>query len=225
MRLAPNLPSSGPADAAIGAAAFILSLRSRGICATGVLGAMERVPREFFAPSRFADLARSDVALPLPCGQTMTAPAVVAAMLVALDVGPGHSVLEVGTGSGYVAALLARLGGQVVSVERYATLARSAAERLKIAGVGTAVRIEVGDGLATRPSVRYDRILVNGSVLEMPATLTSHLAPGGRLVGALAEEGSPRLVRIDRPQQGDLIQESGQILRISPLVPGVAASL
>src|SRR4051812_10872315 len=113
---------------AVEAAAFILALRPRGVRNTAVLGAMERARRELFAPRRFADLARTDVALPLPCGQTMTAPSVVAAMLSALAPEGGRA-LEIGTGSGWVTAVLARSGCRVCTVERYATLAESAAGR------------------------------------------------------------------------------------------------
>ena len=221
-------PSSFPHDrhdhAAVGAATFILSLRAHGIRDIGVLRAMELVPREVFAPRRFADLSRTDVALPLPCGQTMTAPRTVASMLVALAVEEGHRVLEIGTGSGYVSALLARLGGLVHSVERFATLAESATEHLKIAG-SRGVQIEIGNGLGPRPRERFDRILLNGAALAIPDHVGSLLAPGGRLVGALTVEGLPRLVRVDRHGDGSLSQEVGPLLRISPLTPGVATSL
>jgi protein-L-isoaspartate(D-aspartate) O-methyltransferase len=212
------------ADEAIGVASFVLSLRARGIRDTGILRAMELVPREVFAPRRFSDLSRTDVALPLACGQTMTAPRAVAAMLVALGIQQGQRVLEVGTGSGYVTAVLAKLGAEVHSVERFNTLAESAAQHLKIVEAGR-VRIEIGDGLATRPRERFDRILLNGAGLVVPASLTSLLAPGGRLVGALTIDGSPRLVRIDRLDDGELRQELGAGLRISPLMSGVAATL
>ncbi|HEX2136723.1 MAG TPA: methyltransferase domain-containing protein [Microvirga sp.] len=211
-------------EAAVGAATFILALRARGIRHTGVLRAMELVPREIFAPRRFADLARADVALPLPCGQTMTAPGTVASMLVALGVEPGQRVLEIGTGSGYVTALVARLGGQVLSLERYASLAESATEHLRAAQAANA-RVELGDGLAQRPRERFDRILLNGACLAIPEAVTAHLAPGGRLVGALTVDGLPRLVRVERLGDGTLHHELGPSLRISPLTSGLAASL
>src|SRR3954451_2981110 len=199
---------------AVEAAAFILTLRARGIRDTAVLGAIERVPRELFAPSRFADLSRSDVSLPLPCGQTMTTPGVIATMLVALGPAPDDRVIEVGTGSGYVTALLAKLGCRVHSVERYGTLADSAASRLRIAGLRDAVTLAIGDGLAHEPNqTRFDRILVNGATAAVPATLASLLAPGGRLVGALAVDGLPRLLVVDRREDGSLAQDLGPALR------------
>jgi protein-L-isoaspartate(D-aspartate) O-methyltransferase len=154
----------------------------------------------------------------------MTAPGTVAAMLLSLGVAPGQRVLEVGTGTGYVTALLARLGAEVVTVERFNTLAESAAQHLRIVEAGK-VRLEIGDGLATRVRDRFDRILLNGACPEIPQGVTSLLAQGGRLVGALAAEGLPRLVRIDRSDGDEWRQELGPTLRISPLVTGIAATL
>ncbi|QFU16287.1 protein-L-isoaspartate O-methyltransferase family protein [Microvirga thermotolerans] len=224
-----DLPFDGEGDRraeeqAVGVASFILSLRARGIRDTALLRAMELVPREVFAPRRFSDLARTDVALPLPCGQTMTGPGTVAAMLLALRLAPGQRVFEVGTGTGYVTALLARLGAEVATVERFSTLAESARQHLRIVEAGK-VRMEVGDGLALRPRERFDRILLNGTVAGIPEAVTSLLAPAGRLVGALAVEGLPRLVTVVRTEEGELRQEIGGPLRLSPLVRGVAETL
>ncbi|MGO4571432.1 protein-L-isoaspartate O-methyltransferase family protein [Microvirga sp. 2TAF3] len=224
-----DLPLYGQADhraehEAVGVASFILSLRARGIRDTALLRAMELVPREVFAPRRFSDLSRTDVALPLPCGQSMTGPGTVATMLLALGVAPGQHILEVGTGTGYVTALLARLGAEVVTIERFNTLAESAKQHLKIVDAGK-IRIEIGDGLGVRPRERFDRILLNGAGAVIPGAVTSLLGPGGRLVGALTVDGLPRLVRIDRSDDGELRQEIGATLRLSPLVTGVAETL
>ncbi|TGE02003.1 protein-L-isoaspartate O-methyltransferase [Methylobacterium nonmethylotrophicum] len=216
-----------PEDAAGGveAAAFVLGLRARGVRDAAVLGAMERVPREAFAPLAFRDLARRDIALPLPCGQTMTAPSVIATMLAALSP-QGARVLEVGTGSGYATALLVRLGAaEVVSLERYATLARNARSRLDALGFGAAT-VGLADGCAPPPTAGgFDRILVNGSLRDVPQDLIERLNPGGRLVGALGTPAGPRLVAIAQEADGPWRQVRETPLRISPLTPGLAAIL
>ena len=204
---------------AIEAASFVLALRARGLRDKAVLGAMERVPRDLFAPRRFADLSRSDVALPLPLGQTMTAPGAVAVMLTVLKVEAGQRVLEIGTGSGYVSALLARLGGKVLTVERYAALADGAVMRFSELGLEKDIQIKVGNGFSLGNAGRFDRIVLNGALAGIPPATTSLLAPGGRLIGALTVDGFPRLVEITRSEDGELAEQRGAALRISPLVP------
>ena len=201
-------------------AAFVLSLRARGIFDLGVLRVMEIVPRDHFAPRRFADLARSDVALPLACGQTMTAPAVVASMLAALDAKRGHRILEIGTGSGYATALLGRLGAEVRSVERRQVLAEAAWSRLVAGGFDDGVRVEHADGVSDEDEGHYDRILVNGTLSHVPAGLTSRLRAGGRLVCGTPTDTLPRILVLGRSQDGTLTSTSGTSIRLSPLVVG-----
>lgn len=204
---------------AVETAAFVLALRAKGYRDKGVLGAMERVPRNLFAPRRFADLSRSDVALPLPYGQTMSAPTTVAAMLVRLELEEGHEVYEVGTGSGYVAALMARLGARVESVERISALVDAAALRLGGLDLAERITLGVGDGLDPRRNrPRFDRILVNGALPDFPDTLLERLAPGGRLVGALTTENGPRLTVIVKDETGSATRDVGAPVRIAPLV-------
>jgi len=210
--------------------AFLLSLRALGVRDLAVLRAMEKVSRERFAPTRFADLSRQDVSVPLPCGQTMTAPHTVAAMLGALDMQSGLRVLEVGTGSGYVTALLAAMGGEVVSLERYRTLALAAHERVAGSGLDSALRaaieIRQADGFQPDRSLgRFDRILVNGVTNLVPEALLSLLSPGGRLVGALRVEGAVRRVVVTRAQDGGFDHVPGPAMRLPPLVPGMAQAL
>lgn len=222
-----------PDREAMATMAFVLALRARGVRDLAVLGAMERTPRALFAPRRLADLALTDVALPLPCGQTMTAPSTVAAMLAALGLTPGGSVLEVGTGSGYATALLARMGARVTSLERFATLAAEASARLPVLGIGPErAEVRVADGC--KPSnlpgeAAFDRILVNGTLPTLPPGLVARLAPGGRLVGALATgEGrrtAPRLAVVERGADGRLAHRQEGPLRLAPLLPGRAAAL
>lgn len=215
------LPSEGERTVA-----FLMSLRARGVRDLAVLRAMERVPRERFAPARFADLARQDVSVPLPCGQMMTAPHTVANLLGALDMQPSARVLEVGTGSGYVSALLAAMGGEVVSLERYRTLALAAHERVAASGVGAAIELRHADGFQPdRTLGRFDRILLNGVVDAVPEALLSRLAPGGRLVSALRVEGAPRRVVVTRLADGGVDHTLGPVVRLPPLQPGIARAL
>ncbi|MGL5361329.1 MAG: protein-L-isoaspartate O-methyltransferase family protein [Bosea sp. (in: a-proteobacteria)] len=205
--------------------AFLLALRTQGVRDRAVLRAMELVPRERFAPNRFADLARTDVSVPLPCGQTMTQPTTVAALLATLEVAAGQRVLEVGTGSGYVTALLAHMGATVTSLERYRTLALAAHERL--AGLG-AQRVELrhADGLQPdRTLGRYERILVNGVTGTLPEALLARLAPEGLLVGALRIDGLPRKVIVTRAADGTLSHSLGGAVRLPPLASGLSQAM
>lgn len=198
-------------------AAFVLSLRARGISDLRLLRAMETVRREVFAPRRYADLARQDIALPLPCGETMTSPTTVAAMLASLRLEPGLRVLEIGTGSGYVTALLASLGGHVLSLERKEVLFDSARQRLRAAGIETC-QIVCCDGLAdSAVEGRFDRVLVNGAFQagQVPAVVTSRLAPGGRLVAGSWADGATQLIVIDRDEAGELAVSQGATVRLS----------
>src|SRR5262249_47076222 len=152
-----------PADDNIGRMEFLLSLRRRGISNAAVLRAMDEVPRERFVEAVHADCAYADQALPISCGQTISQPYVVAYMTEQLDVRPDHRVLEVGTGSGYQAAVLAHLAGEVVTVERYRTLADAARRRLQKGGF-TNITVVLGDGLAGVPGhAPYDRIIVTAA--------------------------------------------------------------
>ena len=152
---------------------------------------MERVPRELFAPQRFADLARTDVSLPLalrPDHDGAGARSRACWSRSALE--PGQRVLEIGTGSGYVTALLAKLGGRVQTRRALRHPRRGRATRACASPAVRRPTVAVGDGLALGDeSGRFDRILVNGAAKAVPPMLTSLLAPGGRLVGALPVDG------------------------------------
>ncbi|WP_375408254.1 protein-L-isoaspartate O-methyltransferase [uncultured Methylobacterium sp.] len=203
-------------------------MRGHGVRDTAVLRAMERVPRERFAPRHHRHLARRDIALPLACGQTMTAPTAIAAMLTALGLQPGGRVLEVGTGSGYVTALLVSLGaGQVLSIERYATLGEDARERLSVDRLDAA-EVEIGNGLSGNGlsnRAPFDRILVNGACPALPEALLDRLATGGRLVGVIGRPESRRLIVVERGPDGPFVHRLGAGLRLAPLTPGRAAIL
>ncbi len=205
----------------IGDAAFVLALREKGLRDIAVLRAMERVPRGTFAPAAHREQARWDIALPLPCGASMTAPSTVAVMLALLRVEPGQRVLEIGTGSGYVTALLARLGASaVLSLERSVTLTVEATRRLAALPEAHVVR---ADGLAPElPDGGFDRILVHGSVEAIPPHWRAALEPGGRLVTGLSGGGLCRVAILASPE-ADV--EPGVPVRLAALVPGLARVL
>jgi protein-L-isoaspartate(D-aspartate) O-methyltransferase len=177
---------------------LIETLRRSGIDDEHVLAAIRRVPREAFVPERFADCAYENVALPIGLGQTISQPYVVALMTQELGLTGAERVLEIGTGSGYQTALLARLASTVISVERVPALLESARRALDALGY-TNVELHLANGTLGWPAgAPYDRIIVTAAGPAMPAVLLGQLAAGGRLVmpiGTLAEQ---RLVLVRR---------------------------
>ena len=205
---------------------FQLALRRRGISDQAVLRAMDEVPREYFVAAGFTDTAYADQALPIACGQTISQPFVVAYMTEKLEVEPQHRVLEIGTGSGYQAAILARLAREVVSIERYRTLADAARERLKTLGY-TNVTIRSGDGMAGAPDLApFDRIMVTAAAEEVPEALVAQLAEGGKMVLPVGPRHDAQyIVRLTKQPDGALTREELIAVRFVPLLPGQAREL
>jgi protein-L-isoaspartate(D-aspartate) O-methyltransferase len=204
---------------------FVLDLRRRGIMDASVLRAMEEVPRARFVMPAHTGAAYQDRALPIACGQTISQPYVVAYMTEQLAVGPRHHVLEVGTGSGYQAAILSRLAARVTTIERYRTLADTARIRLKALGYDN-VRVIAGDGSSGALEwAPFDRIIVTAAAETVPPALVDQLAPGGIMVLPVGpSDGHQTLVRIVRTEHGvertDLIA-----VRFVPLLPGEARDM
>ena len=204
---------------------FLLSLRRRGISDAAVLRAIDAVPREKFVLAEFADAAYADQAMPIACGQTISQPYVVAYMTEQLEVKREHRVLEVGTGSGYQAAVLSQLAGQVFTIERYRTLAETA--RKALAGCGyDNVTVVVGDGLEGVPEhAPYDRIIVTAAAETIPQVLVDELAEGGVMVLPLGQHDGPqRIVKLTRGE-GGVTQQDLIWVRFVPLLPGQAREL
>jgi protein-L-isoaspartate(D-aspartate) O-methyltransferase len=204
---------------------FLLTLRRRGIADQAVLRAMDEVPREFFVETAFAGRAYADQALPIACGQTISQPYVVAYMTEQLNVGPTHRVLEIGTGSGYQAAVLSRLAREVVTIERYRTLADQARERLKALGYDN-VEIVSGDGFAGMPErAPFDRIIVTAAAEAIPETLMDQLADDGIMILPLgSHEGSQHIIKLTKSQTGTQ-RENLIPVRFVPMLPGQAQEL
>jgi protein-L-isoaspartate(D-aspartate) O-methyltransferase len=205
---------------------FLLGLRRRGIRDTRVLRAIEQVPRERFVGEGQVALAFADQALPIQCGQTISQPYMVAAMTEALDVKPNHKVLEIGTGSGYQAAILAHLAKSVVSIERYRTLADEARSRLAELGLAN-VTVLVGDGTeGARDYGPFERVIVTAAAPEIPPPLIEQMASGGILIAPLGpRDGVQMLTRLEKDASGALTSEELMAVRFVPLVAGIAASL
>ena len=204
---------------------FFLSLRRRGISNQAVLRAIDSVPRENFVLPENAATAYGDHAMPIACGQTISQPYVVAYMTEQLGVTRDHRVLEIGTGSGYQAAILSQLAGQVFSVERYRTLAETARKALAALGYDN-VMVVTGDGFeGLAEHAPYDRIIVTAAAETIPQALVDQLASGGILILPLGEHSGPqRIVKLTKTAEG-LTQEDLIWVRFVPLLPGRAREL
>jgi protein-L-isoaspartate(D-aspartate) O-methyltransferase len=200
---------------------LLMELRRFGIGDASVLGAIEKTPREKFVPSAFADQAYENLALPIGQGQTVSQPYVVALMTEKLELGERHNVLEIGTGSGYQTAVLARLCRRVFSVERHRELLRNAERRFGELRLRNIV-CRFGDGTKGWPEqLPYDRVIVTAAAAEVPATLIEGLAPGGVLVAPVGDDHrDQQLVRIRRHEHGFSTENLG-LVRFVPLVAGL----
>ena len=183
-------------------------LRGRDVVDERVLAAMDRVPRELFVPEKQRDRAYDDAALPIGEGQTISQPYMVARICEALALTGGEHVLDVGTGSGYQAAVLAELAEEVDTIERIPALAERARANLVAAGYG-GVRVHVGDGSRGLPDrAPFDAIAVAAAAPELPQSLYDQLEPRGRLVVPVGRRGMQRLEVIVRSPEGPAILRS-----------------
>jgi protein-L-isoaspartate(D-aspartate) O-methyltransferase len=194
-------------------------LRSRGIRDLRVLDAMARVPRHEFTPPQYRERAYEDHPLPIGEEQTISQPYIVALMLEALRIQPGDRVLEVGTGSGYVTAILAEITSNIISIDRHASLADRARELLTRLGYER-VKVVAGDGSLGYPeSAPHDVILVSAAAREIPRALIDQLDEAGRMIVPVGD-GDSQVLKFVRKENGEIRIESREFCRFVPLISG-----
>ncbi|EKE45093.1 protein-L-isoaspartate O-methyltransferase [Oceaniovalibus guishaninsula JLT2003] len=200
---------------------FLYTLRSRGVLDARVLAAMEKVDRGNFVRGIFADRAYEDMPLPIACGQTISQPSVVALMTQALDVHPRHKVLEVGTGSGYQAAILSHLARRVYTVDRHRRLVREAREVFEATGL-TNITAFAADGSRGLPDqAPFDRILVAAASEDPPGPLLAELRVGGIMVLPVGQSDAVQtLIKVTRTAEGYDYEELRPV-RFVPLLEGM----
>ena len=216
---------SAPAPDREAFAAFLLRLRARGIDDTALFSAMEATPRRSFVAAEWMADAWRDRMLPIPCGEAIEGVDLQAKVLAALELDAGHRVLEVGTGTGFTAAVMARLVTRVLTIERYRTLHQEAGQRLATLGL-TNVILRHGDGASgAAADGPFDRIIVWASFDSMPRLFVDQLASGGAMIAPIGPgdevQSLAKLTKIgSRFEREDI----GQV-RLQPLAAGVAAAI
>jgi protein-L-isoaspartate(D-aspartate) O-methyltransferase len=193
-------------------------IAARGIKDERVLAALRKVPRHLFVKEHLRTQAYGDHALPIGAAQTISQPYIVARMSELLEVGPDHSVLEIGTGSGYQTAILAQLGRRVYSLERIAELAQQAIPRMRQLGLDN-VKVQVFDGtVGWSEWAPYDRILVTAGAPKVPDPLLDQLAPGGALLIPEGQLNAQRLVLYKKSARGEVRRREGEEVAFVPLL-------
>lgn len=208
-----------------GFGALMLRLRAQGVAAPALFGALEATPRRGFVPSQWQDVSWSDRMIPIACGEAMEGADLQASVIAALRIEPGHRVLEVGTGSGFTAAIMARMAARVVTVERFRTLADDARRRLEALGIFN-VFVKHADGSAgSPPDAPFDRIVVWAAFDSLPRTFSDQLATNGIMIAPIGPaEGEQELAKLSKIGSRFDREDIGHV-RFQPIMRGVAAAL
>jgi protein-L-isoaspartate(D-aspartate) O-methyltransferase len=201
---------------------FLFALRSKGVTDRRVLSAMERIDRGAFVKGIFAERAYEDVPLPIACGQTISQPSVVGLMTQALEVGQRDKVLEIGTGSGYQAAVLAELARRVYTLDRHRRLVREAEETFRTLGLTNIVARAADGSFGLPEQAPFDRILVTAAAEDPPGPLLAQLRIGGIMVLPVGQSDHvQRLIKVTRTPEGYDYEEL-RAVRFVPLIEGLA---
>ena len=202
---------------------FLFALRSKGVTDTRVLSVMERVDRGQFVRGLFAERAYEDMPLPITCGQTISQPSVVALMTQALNISPRDTVLEVGTGSGYQAAILSHLARRVYTVDRHRRLVREAQDLFRDLGLVNIVAMTADGSFGLPDQAPFDRIIVTAAAEDPPGPLLAQLKVGGIMVVPVGQSDTVQhLIKVTRLATGYDYEELRPV-RFVPLVEGISA--
>jgi protein-L-isoaspartate(D-aspartate) O-methyltransferase len=218
-----GIPRDDVPDGREGFASFLLRLRGKGIVAKNLISAFEATPRRAFVPDRWQNVAWAEGMIPIECGEAIEGPDLQAQIMAALAIEPGHRVLEVGTGSGFSAAVMARLAARVITVERYRTLSELARQRFEALGLTNAfVRHADGSqGLAAEGP--FDRIVVWAAFDSMPRSFAEQLSSGGVMISPIGpDEGLQTLTKLTKIGSRFEREDIGTV-RLQPIVRNVAA--
>jgi protein-L-isoaspartate(D-aspartate) O-methyltransferase len=206
-------------------AAFLLRARGQGLNDKGIIAAIESTPRRGFVPGQWQAHAWSDRMLPIECGEAIEGLDLQARIIASLALEPSHRVLEIGTGSGFTAAIMARLAARVLTVERYKTLVTLARQRFETLGI-TNVSVRHGDGSAGVPSEGpFDRIVVWAAFETLPRNFVDQLSSGGILIAPLGVAESPQQLARLTKVGSRFDREDIATVRLQPLAHGVAAAI
>lgn len=200
---------------------FLFALRSKGVTDGRVLTAMEHVDRAAFLTGLFKDRAYEDMPLPIACGQTISQPSIVGLMTQALDVQPRHKVLEIGTGSGYQAAILAKLARRVYTVDRFKRLVTEAKALFDAQDISNITAIAADGSHGLPEQAPFDRILLTAAAEDPPSTLLAQLRIGGIMVLPVGQSDTVQsLIRVTKTEDG-LDYEELRTVRFVPLLEGL----
>lgn len=216
---------NAPLDDREGFAAFLLRLRGRGIVPKDLISAFEATPRQMFIPGQWHDIAWSERMIPIECGETVEGADLQAAVIAALAIEPGSRILEIGTGSGYTAAVMARLGARVVTVDRYRTLTEQAKQRFEALGIANAFarQAEGSNGLSGEGP--FDRIVVWASFDSLPRAFVDQLSSGGVMIAPIGPaEGEQVMAKLTKLGSRFEREDIG-VVRFQPIAVSVAAAI